>query len=101
MELYGNGSSEMRRDRSVRPRGRPGAGSRSRVSPGGPGAMERSWVETAVSGRPGCHCGDSMVVTVWEEGSRGWEPVCTSCGGCGCCRYHWDGLIPVEVSQAD
>lgn len=102
MELVGNGPSVMSRERTRRPRGgRPGAGSRLRVASGGPGELERSWVETAVSGRGECHCGESSVITLWEQGVRGWEPSCTVCVGCECCRFHWDGLVPVEMSQPD
>jgi len=98
VELVGDGPSDMSRERTTRPRGgRPGDGSRLRVSLGGPGTLERSWVESAVSDRGECHCGESTVITLWQEGSRGWEPACTLCAGCECCRFHWDGLIPVEV----
>lgn len=90
----------MRPDRLQRPPGgRSGDGSRSRVSPGGPGVLERSWVEAAVRDRGECHCGESTVITLWEQGARGYEPACTVCAGCDCCRFHWDGLVPVEVSR--
>lgn len=70
--------------------------SRRRVPPagvaGGPGDLERSWVDAAIRAQGDCHCGSHVIVTEWEpEGG----PIVSYCLHCGCHLIHWDGLVPI------